>query len=70
VRELRQANNPNAGQPTSAADTELAVDPYFPSTIIALPVNLRGRAVHAGGRNFLALEGSARFVKDARTTRD
>jgi prepilin-type processing-associated H-X9-DG protein len=43
------------------------VDPYFPSTIGSLPEKIKGRAVHAGGRNRLFLDGHVQFLKDSRT---
>ncbi len=67
VSDLLAANNPQAGQPSGPADVELMVDPYFPSTIAALPDDLRGRTLHRGGRNRLSLDGHAAFLKDART---
>lgn len=67
VEELRLANNPTVGQPNGAADVELAVDPYFPHTVPSLPPELRGRAVHPGGRNRLFLDGHVEFLRDART---
>jgi prepilin-type N-terminal cleavage/methylation domain-containing protein/prepilin-type processing-associated H-X9-DG protein len=67
VTELRQANNPQAGQPESVADVELAVDPYFPRTIPTVPAALKGRAVHMGGRNRLFLDGHAKWLRDTRT---
>jgi prepilin-type N-terminal cleavage/methylation domain-containing protein len=66
VRDLRSANNPVAGQPEGPVDVELVVDPYFPKTIAALPDELRGRAVHPGGRNRLFLDMHALFVRDPR----
>jgi prepilin-type N-terminal cleavage/methylation domain-containing protein/prepilin-type processing-associated H-X9-DG protein len=67
VEDLRAANNPQAGQPAGPADTELLVDPYFPSTIAALPDDLRGRALHPGGRNRLFLDGHVEYLRDVRT---
>lgn len=67
VSDLIAANNPNAGIPDGVADVELAVDPYFPKTIPSIPTNLRGKAVHAGGRNRLFLDTHAKFMKDVRT---
>ena len=66
VLDLRQANNPQAGQPSGPSDVELIVDPYFPSTIASLPPDLRGRAVHRGGRNRLSLDYHAEYVRDPR----
>ena len=68
LNDLREANNPAAGKPGSQSDAELAVDPYFPATIPAVPPALSGRAVHPRGRNQLTLDGSARYVRDARLT--
>ncbi|MEO6035894.1 MAG: prepilin-type N-terminal cleavage/methylation domain-containing protein [Verrucomicrobiota bacterium] len=67
VSDLRQANNPQAGIPKGVSDVELVVDPYFPSTIPSIPDDIRGRAVHPGGRNRLFLDNHADFFKDART---
>ena len=66
VSDLRAANNPTAGQPNGPADVELVVDPYFPNTIASLPGELRGRALHPGGRNRLSLDTHAEYVRDAR----
>jgi prepilin-type processing-associated H-X9-DG protein len=66
LRDLREANNPAAGQPNSQSEVELAVDPYFPNTIAALPPGLKGRAIHPRGRNALMLDGHAQFVRDQR----
>jgi prepilin-type processing-associated H-X9-DG protein len=48
-------------------EVELAVDPYFPNTIESLPAEVRGRALHPGGRNRLFLDGHAAFYRDPRT---
>jgi hypothetical protein len=66
VIDLRQANNPQAGQPAGPADVEFAVDPYFPSTVPSVAPEIRGRAVHRGGRNRLSLDYHAEFVRDRR----
>lgn len=66
VASLRVAGNPNAGVPTGPSEVELAVDVYFPGTVLSLPAGLRGRGAHAGGRNGLMLDGHARFVRDPR----
>ncbi len=68
VDDLRQANDPNAGQPNGPADTELGVDPYFPSTIKSLPASLLGKAVHFGGRSRLFLDTHVKYFRDYRTT--
>ena len=67
VRDLIAANNPFIGVPTGVADTELAVDPYFPRTNPTIPAGLKGKAVHFGGRNRLFLDTHVKFLKDART---
>lgn len=67
VSDLISANDPFVGVPEGVADTEFAVDPYFPKTIPSIPSNLRGKAVHAGGRNRLFLDSHVKFLKDART---
>ncbi|MDB6030868.1 MAG: hypothetical protein JWM16_1206 [Verrucomicrobiales bacterium] len=67
VTDLYAANNPTAGLPNGPEDVELAVDPYFPSTVPALPPELRGRAVHRGGRNRLFEDVHVEFLRDPRT---
>jgi prepilin-type processing-associated H-X9-DG protein len=69
VADLQQASNTVIGIPSGPADVELAVDPYFPKTIPTVAEELRGRAVHPGGRNRLFLDGHASFFRDARTPR-
>lgn len=64
--DLQAADNPVVGMPFSISDLELAVDPYFPRTIASLRPDLRGRSVHARGRNRLMLDGRAEFKPDAR----
>ena len=66
VTDLRIAQNPQAGNPSGPVDVEVAVDPYFPNTIPAVSTELKGKAVHRGGRNRLALDGHAEFVRDKR----
>lgn len=67
VNDLISANNPQVGQPNGVADVELAVDPYFPRTIPSTPPAVRGKAVHAGGRNRVFLDGHAKWLRDIRT---
>ena len=67
VSDLQTLASPFIGTPTGPADVELAVDPYFPNTIAALPADIRGRAVHLRGRNRLFLDGHAEFLRDPRT---
>lgn len=66
VADLRAVNNPTVGQPIGAPDVELAVDPYFPATIAAVPADLKGRTAHHGGRNRLFLDMHAEFDRDPR----
>ena len=66
VVDLREANNPQAGQPNGPSDVELIVDPYFPNTITSLPIEIRGQSVHRGGRNRLCLDFHADFLRDSR----
>ncbi len=54
-------------RPEGVSDVELTVDPYFPRTIGTVPAELRGRAVHRGGRNRLMLDGHIRWLRDIRT---
>lgn len=67
VNDLIAANNPQAGIPEGVADVEMAVDPYFPRTIPTTPPEVRGKAVHVGGRNRLFLDGHAKWMRDFRT---
>ena len=67
ISDLREANNPQVGIPSGISEVELMVDPYFPNTISSIPDEIRGRAVHPGGRNRLFLDAHANFFKDART---
>jgi prepilin-type N-terminal cleavage/methylation domain-containing protein/prepilin-type processing-associated H-X9-DG protein len=66
INDLRQANNPQAGQPNGPGEVELVVDPYFPNTIASLPATIRGWAAHQGGRMRLMLDGHVQHVRDAR----
>lgn len=67
VSDLVASGNPTVGKPAGPTDVELAVDPYFPGTIPSLPPELRGRAVHRGGRNRLFADLHAEFFRDPRT---
>jgi prepilin-type N-terminal cleavage/methylation domain-containing protein/prepilin-type processing-associated H-X9-DG protein len=67
IADLIEEANPFIGIPAGPGQVELAVDPYFPSTIGSLPDAIRGRAVHPGGRNRLYLDGHVDFLRDART---
>lgn len=66
LQDLRAANNPTVGHPESLSDVEFAVDPYFPKTISTVATELKGIAVHRGGRNRLMLDQRAEFLRDAR----
>jgi prepilin-type N-terminal cleavage/methylation domain-containing protein/prepilin-type processing-associated H-X9-DG protein len=66
VTDLYAANNPTAPNARSPSLVEWAVDPYFPKTVASLPNDIKGMAVHRGGRNILYLDSHALFVKDAR----
>ena len=65
--DLVASGNPTVGKPSGPGDIELAVDPYFPNTIGSLPGELRGRAIHRGGRNRLFADMHAKFFRDPRT---
>jgi prepilin-type N-terminal cleavage/methylation domain-containing protein/prepilin-type processing-associated H-X9-DG protein len=69
VSDLKQAmtNNATLGVINGASDVELAVDPYFPSTIPTVSPELKGCTIHAGGRNRLLLDGHVQYLKDIRT---
>lgn len=66
VSDLISANNPTVGEITGTAEAELGVDPYFPRTIPSVAPELRGLAVHFGGRNRVFLDGHAKWLKDRR----
>jgi len=67
VQDLQDAGNPQVGYPHGVADIELLVDPYFPATVPSVPVELKGKSAHFGGRNRLFLDGHVRFLRDVRT---
>jgi prepilin-type N-terminal cleavage/methylation domain-containing protein/prepilin-type processing-associated H-X9-DG protein len=69
VSDLITANDPLVGLVTGPCDVELVVDAYYPSTVPTVPEDLRGCAVHPGGRNRLLLDGHAQYLKDRRTPR-
>ena len=67
-----QANNtptvdPTIGVINGPSDVELAVDPYFPNTIPTVLPELKGRAIHHGGRCRVFLDDHVQYIKDART---
>jgi type II secretory pathway pseudopilin PulG len=67
VADLQSANDPLLGAIRGPCDVELAVDAYFPKTVPTIDPDLRGRAVHPGGRNRVLLDGHAQYLRDART---
>ena len=67
VSDLQAAKNPQAGNPQSVAEVEVAVDPYFPRTIPTVPAALKGKGVHMGGRNRLFLDSHVKWLRDTRT---
>jgi prepilin-type N-terminal cleavage/methylation domain-containing protein/prepilin-type processing-associated H-X9-DG protein len=67
VADLQSTNDPVLGPISGPVDVELVVDPYYPTTIPSVAAELKGRTIHAGGRNRLMLDGHAYFQKDART---
>lgn len=69
VEGIRQANDPTIVpiQPEGPSEVELAVDPYFPSTVPSLPAELKGKAVHMGGRNRVFLDAHVKYYRDVRT---
>lgn len=67
VQDLATAANPFIGVPDGVADVELAVDPYFPSTVPSIPSSKRGKGVHVGGRNRLFLDTHVKYLRDVRT---
>jgi prepilin-type N-terminal cleavage/methylation domain-containing protein/prepilin-type processing-associated H-X9-DG protein len=67
VSDLQLAAVPTIGIPNGPSEVELAVDAYFPKTIPSVAPELKGRAVHPGGRNRLYLDGHAAYFRDSRT---
>jgi prepilin-type N-terminal cleavage/methylation domain-containing protein/prepilin-type processing-associated H-X9-DG protein len=63
VEDLEQANNSTVGPINGISDVELAVDPYFPSTIATVQPNLLGLTPHSRGRMRLFLDGHAEFQR-------
>ncbi|MDB6109666.1 MAG: hypothetical protein JWR69_1416 [Pedosphaera sp.] len=66
VADLQANFDATIGIVNGLSDIELTVDPYFPKTIASVDPELRGRAVHPGGRNRLFLDSHAAFLKDSR----
>ena len=67
VSDLMSTNDPTIGPITGPADVELTVDAYFPATAPTVTADLKGRTIHAGGRNRLLLDGHVQYLKDTRT---
>lgn len=67
VSDLRLSGNPTVGMPEGPSDVELGVDPYFPRTIGTVSDDLKGKAVHFGGRNRVFLDSHVQFFRDIRT---
>jgi prepilin-type N-terminal cleavage/methylation domain-containing protein len=61
------AADPVLGLINGACDVELVVDSYFPQTVPTVAPELKGRAVHPGGRSRLLLDGHSQYLKDKRT---
>ena len=68
ISDLQAANDPLVGMVNGPCDVELVVDPYFPKTVPTVPPALSGRAVHAGGRNRMFLDGHGEYLRDTRTS--
>ena len=67
ILQLRVAANPTVGLPAGPTDVELVVDPYFPTTIPAVPDDIKGWSAHLKGRNRLMLDSHVEYFKDLRT---
>jgi hypothetical protein len=67
VADLQSTNDPTIGLINGAADVELVVDPYYPSTVPTVPAGFSGYTIHAGGRCRVFLDGHVQFIRDART---
>jgi prepilin-type N-terminal cleavage/methylation domain-containing protein len=63
VQDLEQTNNSTVGPVNSISDVEMAVDPYFPSTIATVQPNLSGLTPHHRGRMRLFLDYHADFER-------
>jgi prepilin-type N-terminal cleavage/methylation domain-containing protein len=70
VADLQATNYPTIGLINGATEVELAVDPYFPNTptgATTVPPELKGRTIHAGGRNRVYMDDHVQYIKDPRT---
>jgi prepilin-type N-terminal cleavage/methylation domain-containing protein len=66
VADLIANPDPLIGVPNGPSDVELAVDPYFPATVAAVPDRFKGLAAHPKGRNRLYLDAHVAFTRDSR----
>jgi len=64
---LQASGDPQFTNIHGAVDVEMVVDSYFPKTTNTVSVGLRGRTVHAGGRNHVFLDGHTQFLHDPTT---
>jgi len=55
------------GVVNGASDVALAVDPYYPNSVPAVPAGFSGRSFHAGGHCRVYLDGHMQLLKDLRT---
>jgi len=67
VGDLPAVNDPSVGLINGPTDVELAVDPYFPATIVTVDANLKDRTIHVVGRCCVFQDGHEQFIKEART---
>ena len=67
LSDLQKADEPTIGNPDGVSNIELAVDPYFPSTIPTVPTSVKGKTTHFDGRNRVFLDDHVEFFHDYRT---
>jgi len=68
VADLDTANIPSLGRPSSVADIELIMDPYFPFNALNIDPALAGLSVHFDGRNRVFMDGHVKWLRDIRLT--
>ena len=61
--DLKNSNNSTVGYVTGVSDVEMAVDPYFPSTIATVQPDLSGCTPHRGGRMRVFMDGHAAYER-------
>jgi prepilin-type N-terminal cleavage/methylation domain-containing protein len=61
--DLKNSANSTVGYITGVSDVEMAVDPYFPSTIATVQPDLSGCTPHRGGRMRVFMDGHAAFER-------